>query len=101
MTAAATQEALHCTDAARSTEVSEHGLNARARTVVKAPAKPGSPLNPRKMHEKGACNHCGVESSHVWRKGPLEKPHLCDNCGSRWRKRHTLKCAFFIPLRGL
>lgn len=32
----------------------------------------------------GPCCHCGRTISPCWRKGPPEKPCLCNACGARW-----------------
>ncbi|KAL4556081.1 hypothetical protein LXL04_038721 [Taraxacum kok-saghyz] len=32
----------------------------------------------------------GSSDTPLWRNGPLEKPVLCNACGSRWRTRGTL-----------
>lgn len=39
----------------------------------------------------GACNHCGETESPQWRKGPTEKPHLCNACGTRYLRTGSLK----------
>uniref|UniRef100_A0A7S0RGJ1 GATA-type domain-containing protein n=1 Tax=Pyramimonas obovata TaxID=1411642 RepID=A0A7S0RGJ1_9CHLO len=39
----------------------------------------------------GACNHCGETESPQWRKGPAEKPHLCNACGTRYLRTGSLK----------
>ncbi|XP_022758156.1 GATA transcription factor 26-like isoform X1 [Durio zibethinus] len=48
------------------------------------------------MGKQGPCYHCGVTSTPLWRNGPLEKPVLCNACGSRWRTKGTLDN--YIPL---
>ncbi|CAI0534690.1 unnamed protein product [Linum tenue] len=48
------------------------------------------------MGKQGPCYHCGVTSTPLWRNGPLEKPVLCNACGSRWRTKGTL--ANYTPL---
>mmetsp|Transcript_49503 Transcript_49503/g.158274 ORF Transcript_49503/g.158274 Transcript_49503/m.158274 type:complete len:135 (+) Transcript_49503:168-572(+) len=35
----------------------------------------------------GPCDHCGVTESPQWRRGPPSKPHLCNACGTRFRRR--------------
>ncbi|XP_039035695.1 GATA transcription factor 26-like isoform X1 [Hibiscus syriacus] len=42
------------------------------------------------MRKEGPCYHCGVTSTPLWRNGPIEKPVLCNACGSRWRTKGTL-----------
>lgn len=32
----------------------------------------------------GPCCHCGTAITPCWRKGPAEKPVLCNACGARW-----------------
>lgn len=36
------------------------------------------------------CMHCGVTESPQWRRGPSEKPVLCNACGTRFRRTHQL-----------
>lgn len=38
----------------------------------------------------GPCNHCGRTVTPCWRKGPPEKPILCNACGARYLVKHTL-----------
>lgn len=38
----------------------------------------------------GPCNHCGRTITPCWRKGPPEKPVLCNACGARYLVKHTL-----------
>jgi len=38
----------------------------------------------------GACQHCGETSSPQWRKGPPDKPHLCNACGTRFLRTGSL-----------
>jgi len=38
----------------------------------------------------GPCSHCCVTSTPCWRKGPPEKPILCNACGARYLVKHTL-----------
>ncbi|KAF8014002.1 hypothetical protein BT93_I1764 [Corymbia citriodora subsp. variegata] len=42
------------------------------------------------MVKQGPCNHCGVKETPLWRHGPMEKPVLCNACGSRWRIKGSL-----------
>ncbi|GMH45362.1 hypothetical protein BSKO_13319 [Bryopsis sp. KO-2023] len=39
----------------------------------------------------GPCNHCGRTSSPCWRKGPVEKPVLCNACGARFLVKRSLE----------
>lgn len=39
----------------------------------------------------GACNHCGETESPQWRKGPSDKPHLCNACGTRYLRTGSLQ----------
>ena len=39
----------------------------------------------------GPCAHCGRVSSPCWRKGPPEKPLLCNACGARFLVKHSLE----------
>jgi len=39
----------------------------------------------------GACNHCGETESPQWRKGPTDKPYLCNACGTRYLRTGSLK----------
>ncbi|XP_031383453.1 GATA transcription factor 27-like [Punica granatum] len=50
------------------------------------------------MRKQGPCCHCGAKETPLWRNGPLEKPVLCNACGSRWRIRGTLEN--YVPKRG-
>ncbi|WCJ18249.1 GATA transcription factor 27 [Euphorbia peplus] len=43
------------------------------------------------MGKQGPCYHCGINSTPLWRNGPVEKPVLCNACGSRYRIRGTLE----------
>lgn len=38
----------------------------------------------------GPCCHCGRTSSPCWRKGPPEKPTLCNACGARYLVKRNL-----------
>jgi len=38
----------------------------------------------------GPCDHCGVTESPQWRRGPPNKPQLCNACGTRFRRTNTL-----------
>eukprot|EP00884_Botryococcus_braunii_P005872 jgi/Botrbrau1/15286/Bobra.97_1s0011.1 len=49
------------------------------------------PLRPVVPHAAGPCHHCGESLTCCWRKGPAEKPHLCNACGSRWLAKKDLK----------
>ncbi len=64
----------------------------RARSGVKTQARPASSIGKGRVHTPGNCNHCGSQTSIKWRSGPREKPQLCNACGIRWKKRHTLEC---------
>ncbi|CAD7698602.1 unnamed protein product [Ostreobium quekettii] len=39
----------------------------------------------------GPCNHCGRTCSPCWRKGPPEKPVLCNACGARYLVKRNLE----------
>lgn len=45
----------------------------------------------------GPCNHCGSKHSCCWRRGPLEKPVLCNACGSRYLVKKSLEG--YIPIQ--
>lgn len=47
--------------------------------------KPGSQYKPG-----GPCDHCGVTESPQWRRGPPQKPQLCNACGTRFRRTNNL-----------
>eukprot|EP00210_Caulerpa_lentillifera_P008520 g8127.t1 len=38
----------------------------------------------------GPCTHCHVTVTPCWRKGPPEKPILCNACGARYLVKRTL-----------
>lgn len=38
----------------------------------------------------GPCTHCYVTVTPCWRKGPPEKPILCNACGARYLVKRTL-----------
>mmetsp|Transcript_14797 Transcript_14797/g.37459 ORF Transcript_14797/g.37459 Transcript_14797/m.37459 type:complete len:383 (-) Transcript_14797:221-1369(-) len=38
----------------------------------------------------GPCDHCGVTESPQWRRGPPNKPQLCNACGTRYRRTSNL-----------
>ncbi|KAK9818371.1 hypothetical protein WJX72_011528 [[Myrmecia] bisecta] len=37
--------------------------------------------------------HCGVADSPQWRRGPPNKPVLCNACGTRFRRTNQLNLA--------
>mmetsp|Transcript_18216 Transcript_18216/g.33259 ORF Transcript_18216/g.33259 Transcript_18216/m.33259 type:complete len:486 (-) Transcript_18216:376-1833(-) len=39
----------------------------------------------------GPCCHCGTLQTPCWRKGPAEKPILCNACGARWLVKNDLE----------
>lgn len=39
----------------------------------------------------GPCSHCYVTVTPCWRKGPPEKPILCNACGARYLVKKTLE----------
>ena len=43
-----------------------------------------------KFTSGGPCDHCDRTSSPCWRKGPPEKPTLCNACGSRYLVKKSL-----------
>ncbi|KAI3438312.1 hypothetical protein D9Q98_000746 [Chlorella vulgaris] len=44
----------------------------------------------------GPCNHCGRTNSCCWRRGPTNKPVLCNACGSRYLVKRNLDN--YVPL---
>jgi hypothetical protein len=48
----------------------------------------------------GACNHCGETESPQWRKGPQDKPHLCNACGTRFLRTGSLQHSSHRRVRG-
>lgn len=48
----------------------------------------------------GACNHCGETESPQWRKGPHDKPHLCNACGTRFLRTGSLQHSSHRRFRG-
>lgn len=38
----------------------------------------------------GPCMHCKATESPQWRRGPPEKPMLCNACGTRYRRSNQL-----------
>ena len=52
-----------------------------------APAKE----RPRQYKPGGPCDHCGATESPQWRRGPEEKPQLCNACGTRYRRGGLLQ----------
>lgn len=38
-----------------------------------------------------SCSHCGTTSTPCWRRGPTNKPMLCNACGSRWLVKNSLE----------
>ena len=47
----------------------------------------------------GPCGHCGTRTSSAWRKGPVGKDELCNQCGARYIQKGTLH-GFFPIQRG-
>lgn len=47
-------------------------------------------LSPTAMGAIPPCNHCGEMESPQWRKGPSDKPHLCNACGTRYLRKGSL-----------
>ncbi|KAM7251303.1 hypothetical protein ACFE04_023186 [Oxalis oulophora] len=41
--------------------------------------------------KNGPCNHCGTYSTPMWRNGPIEKPVLCNACGTRYKNGNSLE----------
>eukprot|EP01026_Neomeris_dumetosa_P052189 TRINITY_DN460_c0_g2_i2.p1 TRINITY_DN460_c0_g2~~TRINITY_DN460_c0_g2_i2.p1 ORF type:complete len:308 (+),score=24.83 TRINITY_DN460_c0_g2_i2:264-1187(+) len=41
----------------------------------------------------GPCDYCAVTESPQWRRGPPEKPTLCNACGTRYRRTGRLELA--------
>jgi hypothetical protein len=39
---------------------------------------------------QGPCSNCGTATSPQWRKGPKNKPILCNACGIRFHRNKTL-----------
>lgn len=68
---------------------------ARAQQQKKTGNTPNTPLKipQRSMSQYkpgGPCDHCGVTESPQWRKGPTNKPQLCNACGTRYRRTSQL-----------
>lgn len=42
------------------------------------------------LSESLPCDHCGRKNSTAWRRGPLNKPHLCNACGVRYACKGSL-----------
>lgn len=63
-------------------------LDPRARTlaVLEAAQQPG--FSPVRFG--GPCMHCAVADSPQWRRGPADKPILCNACGTRFRRTNQL-----------
>lgn len=55
------------------------------------PANGPNPRGPGAMKAGGPCNHCGRTESPLWRKGPDDKPVLCNACGARWLVKRNLE----------
>ncbi|GAB4816360.1 hypothetical protein N2152v2_003406 [Parachlorella kessleri] len=79
-------------------------------------ASPGEPPSPQKVEHKAeavcpeayfkellskgpVCRHCGVTESPQWRRGPPNKPILCNACGTRYRRTGQLNHAAQNPNR--
>ncbi|MEW5317496.1 MAG: hypothetical protein WDW38_008785 [Sanguina aurantia] len=46
---------------------------------------------PSHQHKNGGpCDHCGTSESPQWRRGPSNKPTLCNACGTRFRRTNQL-----------
>lgn len=60
-------------------------------TYTKEAFCPPPPTRENKQVAHGACNHCGETESPQWRKGPADKPHLCNACGTRYLRTGSLK----------
>ncbi len=41
-----------------------------------------------------SCAHCGTSQTPCWRKGPVEKPILCNACGARYLTKNSLEGYF-------
>lgn len=54
-----------------------------------APARARKP-RVRALSAGGPCHHCGRVTSPCWRKGPPEKPVLCNACGARFLVKNSL-----------
>mmetsp|Transcript_12126 Transcript_12126/g.31078 ORF Transcript_12126/g.31078 Transcript_12126/m.31078 type:complete len:489 (+) Transcript_12126:192-1658(+) len=52
----------------------------------------GQPAGRRRGRSElhGPCDHCGVQESPQWRKGPKCKPILCNACGTRFLRTRNL-----------
>lgn len=86
-------------------EVQEVLWRQRKQSKVTPGSSPTSPhmleqvMNERKLSSSKAhggvgsvppCNHCGDMESPQWRKGPSDKPHLCNACGTRYLRKGSL-----------
>lgn len=61
-------------------------------------APPNSAKGPAVARLGGPCRHCLTSVSCCWRKGPPDKPVLCNACGSRFLVKANLEgCGFFAP----
>lgn len=50
------------------------------------------------MEREKACSHCATTQTPCWRRGPSDKPLLCNACGSRFLVKHTLEvCGLPLP----
>jgi hypothetical protein len=59
-------------------------------------SKSSSKGSPAQRH--GPCGHCKTPYSPQWRKGPRNKPVLCNACGIRYlRNRHLGRAAVSAP----
>ncbi|KAH1232406.1 GATA transcription factor 26 [Glycine max] len=38
------------------------------------------------MVKQGPCSHCKINFTPLWRNGPVDKPVLCNACGTRYKK---------------
>lgn len=65
--------------------------NMRADGDPTAAAPPTGGKAPAVARLGGPCCHCRVSSSCCWRKGPPEKPVLCNACGSRFLVKANLE----------
>jgi hypothetical protein len=65
---------------------------ARAAHCGGGAAPPARARKPRArlVTQGGPCGHCACVESPCWRKGPPEKPILCNACGARFLVKGNL-----------
>lgn len=74
-------------------DVFSSDISSPSPTVRRSPslAPPSSVHAPKFSYRSGGpCDHCGARDSPQWRRGPADKPCLCNACGTRYRRTHQL-----------